>query len=457
MSTPRHRMDGALFDRIALGGGGPEAVELLRRGQYSRRLLLVREVVVHAERHGGPTARTARDAWSLLAAVHRAAPGAVHETLTHPSLGPSQLRTLNALLAPDAATASGPHRLLAAAAVAALRAGLSTEVTLPLRHGRVLLPSLGAAQFGDASPGQSARVRTGPGGASVTVAGRSVRVHVTVPGTPTPEPPTDPEPGGTGWLALHPLAAPAGGPPLLLDDLDPDCFPASPGTGRLAPGERAHWQRTFTAAWQLLHRVHPQPLAEVAAVFRAVVPVLAPDSRDLSGSSNETFGCTGMSAPRSVLGLAVDLVHEAQHNKLAALTHLFDLVDERPGELFYAPWRDDPRPLVGLLHGVYAHLGVARFWLRQLEVAAEAEARHRAWIEFARWRDVTREANATLLGSGRLTAVGARFVRRTEEALTALEAHRVPGPAAARAAELARAHRGRWARRHAGPLRATRP
>ena len=27
----------------------------------------------------------------------------------------------------------------------------------------------------------------------------------------------------------------------------------------------------------------------------------------------------------------------------------------------YVPWRDDPRPASGLLQGVYAHLGIARF------------------------------------------------------------------------------------------------
>ncbi|WP_445399802.1 HEXXH motif domain-containing protein [Streptomyces sp. LE64] len=451
MTAPRHRLGGELFDRIAVGDGGPEAVRVLRSAQYSRRLMLVREVVARAREHGGSAAEHADRAWELLAAAYRSNPTAVVETLTYPSVGPAQLRSLGTLLGPAAGPAD-TDLLLATAVVAAGRAGLSGAVTLPVRHGRVLLPSLGAAQFGGAAHGEPACVRTGPAGTTVSVGGQ--RVRALAPGAASTSP-DDPEPDGTGWLALHGLAGDGKGP--VLDDLDPDAFPASAGAGRLPAAERVRWQRAFARARRVLRIAHPEQLAEVGAVFRAVVPVLSPDFRDLSGSSNETFGCTGMSAPRTALGFALDLAHEAQHNKLAALTHLFDLVDDRPGELFYAPWREDPRPLVGLLHGVYAHLGVARFWLRQLGVAREPAGRQRAWVEFARWRDVTREANGTLLDSGRLTPVGTRFARRMEGALAELHAQRVPEPAAARAAELARAHRGRWTRLHATRHHPARP
>ena len=41
-------------------------------------------------------------------------------------------------------------------------------------------------------------------------------------------------------------------------------------------------------------------------------------------------------------------------------------------ERVYAPWRPEPRPVVGLLQGVYAHLGIARFWGAQWHVETEA-------------------------------------------------------------------------------------
>ena len=56
------------------------------------------------------------------------------------------------------------------------------------------------------------------------------------------------------------------------------------------------------------------------------------------------------------------LVHEMQHVKLAALADQFDLFDRADGRLFPVPWRRDPRPIYGLLHGTYAHLAVAELW-----------------------------------------------------------------------------------------------
>jgi hypothetical protein len=32
------------------------------------------------------------------------------------------------------------------------------------------------------------------------------------------------------------------------------------------------------------------------------------------------------------------------------------------GHRYYVPWRDDPRPISGLLQGAYAYLGVTGFW-----------------------------------------------------------------------------------------------
>ena len=53
------------------------------------------------------------------------------------------------------------------------------------------------------------------------------------------------------------------------------------------------------------------------------------------------------------------LTHELQHTKLNAVMYLFELLEPVAGERFYAPWRDDPRPLGGFLQGIYAFFGIA--------------------------------------------------------------------------------------------------
>jgi uncharacterized protein len=80
------------------------------------------------------------------------------------------------------------------------------------------------------------------------------------------------------------------------------------------------------------------------------------------------------------------------------------------GRLFYAPWREDPRPIEALLQGTYAHLGVTDYWRGRRKRAEGPEAIAAAAERFARWRALTAEAIETLAGSGALTDRGLRMV-----------------------------------------------
>ena len=146
-----------------------------------------------------------------------------------------------------------------------------------------------------------------------------------------------------------------------------------------------------------------------------------------------------MSAPEDGLSLAVGLLHEAQHSILNATQYLFDL-HQAPATLGYSPWRDDPRPASGILHGAYAYLAVARFW--------RTEARHSgdplAAFEFARWRAAVAGAADTLLAGGRLTAAGTRFVTALRERVEPWLAEPVPADIDRLAAGANADHRLRW-------------
>ena len=55
-------------------------------------------------------------------------------------------------------------------------------------------------------------------------------------------------------------------------------------------------------------------------------------------------------------------MHELHHMKLNLLMDSVPLYRRGSGELFYSPWRDDPRPLSGLIHGLFAGVAVTNFW-----------------------------------------------------------------------------------------------
>ncbi|GAA2572043.1 hypothetical protein GCM10010435_53210 [Winogradskya consettensis] len=162
----------------------------------------------------------------------------------------------------------------------------------------------------------------------------------------------------------------------------------------------ARWQRTFTEAWRLLVTSVPADAEVLATVLDCVVPVLPdPAARGISATSADAFGAVAISEPADATALAVGLLHETQHSILNAVQYLFDLLD-KPATLGYSPWRDDPRPASGILHGAYAYLTVTRFWrTRSTDPLAQ--------FEFARWRAAVSDAAGGLRD---LTPAGARFV-----------------------------------------------
>ncbi|MER7402987.1 HEXXH motif-containing putative peptide modification protein [Streptomyces sp. NPDC000070] len=107
----------------------------------------------------------------------------------------------------------------------------------------------------------------------------------------------------------------------------------------------------------------------------------------------------------------------------AAVLHLFDLFEPGGEERYYAPWRPDPRLLIGLFHGAYAHLGVAEFWNRHRAVEQDPEELARAHAQFVRRRTGAREATEVLLSSGRLTALGQHFAETMLRTLETLGKH----------------------------------
>ena len=62
--------------------------------------------------------------------------------------------------------------------------------------------------------------------------------------------------------------------------------------------------------------------------------------------------------------IAESMVHEFHHNRLFAIESAVPLVEDTGAEtaLYYSPFRPDPRPIRGLLHGLYVFAAVWRFW-----------------------------------------------------------------------------------------------
>jgi len=450
-----HRLSRTTFAALSRGAVrgavSADALRELTAVRRSRDLLLLRTMVDLVTRQRHPAAVAVADAFRRLTDLERAAPAAVAAVVHYPSVAAWLLRTVRALDAADTGGRVGrpgadpagarPEFLAAVVAAAAVRGRVPIELDLTDATGAgtvVTLPSVGTARL----PAGPVRLRVTASGAELSGGGAAVAVPHSWDG----------QAGENGrWTGVPLIAAEHLG-----QRIEPrlDSFDGFAGgwefDRELMAGESgdrsavAGWQERLAQAWRLLVAHHGELATELAALLTVLAPMRPVHGGFAAATPSDAFGCVAMSRPRDATGLALNLAHEIQHVKLTAITDLVTLgIDS--GQRFYAPWREEPRPLFGMLHGVYAHLGVTAFWRRQRHLLAGEAARH-AHIQFARWRSAAKGAGSDLLASGQLTGIGAEFVGGVVDTLTAWHRDPVPSEAAAVANRLNADHRAVWRR-----------
>jgi HEXXH motif-containing protein len=413
-------------------------VAFLLDAESSRRLLLLRAILDAAA-----DADDVRRAWRLLEAAERAAPAVFRTVLLDPQVGVWAASLVRRISRPDPSATSGEPPLRVElgflgqlAAAVFIAGGADFRARVPVRDGRVFLPGLGRATVGG-DPWGTAEVWGHDGAVRVAAGG----VTVTLP--------DERENDAPGWEGQRRLRAEHGGVTLtlVLDDLGPYApVPGLTASGRLSSAQFASWQRWVARMWTVLVDDHPVSARALTAGLRSVVPLPRGERlRARAASSSDAFGCLLLSEPdedEDVLPaqLGVAVLHEFRHtllNGLIFLTPLFEECDE----LLYAPWRDDPRPLGGLVHGAYAFSGVARYWrTRGVEGLAG--------FEYALWCSAVRTVLGSLREHRALTAPGHALIDSLDEQTAGWHAERV-GVREQRLARLATVHhRATWRAHH---------
>jgi HEXXH motif-containing protein len=434
-----HSIPWGTFDQLAVGGGGVSALSLLRSADRSRRLLLLVGLVDRAENDEsltGPLCGAERP-WDLLVRAQKAEPDALEQILVHPYTG-SWAGYATRLIEQGIPDECPPwvhygylHTLAAAAAI---HAGLEFTIRVPVRNGGVVLPTLGAARL-DESGFTTAEVRGRAG--SFTIRGQ--RSHVT--------------PGSAAWDPLREFRFETDGRvlSLRLDDLDPHrglSHPVPPN--RLADTDVATWRNQLGEAWRLIVEYLPEYAEILAEGLTSIVSEPAVPFRLPSASTGEAFGSAVIAAPdaEEPATLAAALVHEFQHIRLGGLLQLVRLHDDDRTERLYAPWREDPRPLGGLVHGIYAFFGVSAFW-RALSRARPADGL--AAFEFAHWRAQTWQTLEAVRDDAALTEAGRRFLAEIAAVFGPWQSEPCAPEAVRWAETLAADHHAGWRLRHVRP------
>jgi uncharacterized protein len=372
----RHALADEAFMALAAGPGDPATMATLADTRWSVNRALIAAVASRL-RGGSVLRQVAAEGLRILSELDDAHPKAVREVVTYPFVQAWATRCLRAAEDDDADLA----HLAGIAAAASLRAGVETELALPVRGGAVYVPDVGAFAAADVTA-PAIVVRVSPDGVSSRhgpLACQPIR-HVSV-----------------GMLSVT------------LDDVDPfrDCGSWSPA-GPLTQSQWRRWSGTLTAAAGQLAADVPSYAGALGTGLRAIVPLHpATGGYRHSGTSRDAIGALAIALPGDVDSLAELIVHEVQHLKLAALADLYDLFDRTDDQRYAVPWRADPRPIGAVLHGAYAHLAVAELWrarsVRQREPnSAERFRVYRSWVETA----LSTLQAATLLPHGERVVAG---------------------------------------------------
>jgi uncharacterized protein len=375
-----HRLPPDGLESLASGPGDVPTMAALAEMELSINRALIGAVArAEATWQDKELERVTREGWEFLCALEAAHRDVVAEVLAHPYLrvwAEGCLRP-SATADPDLDRA----HLAGFAAAVAVKAGVTEQVRLPIRDQHVYVPTIGALRVGAASD-------------------RILLAHTVSDGLVT-------EDRRSRWLNSRKLSD--GILRIAFEDLDPyrDCQ-AWPAADRRSATQWDEWSEELTAAGRQLAAALPRYAKVISAGLRAVVPLHGSAVSDRSATSRMAFGAIALAPARQAGGLAALLLHEFQHVKLHALIEMHELFDQESTRRMMVPWRGDPRPVEGVLHGTYAYLALAHLDQTSLRAAGEAQPPIRSWV-----RDMTEQ----LLGADVLTTDGHRFVARMRAAV----------------------------------------
>jgi uncharacterized protein len=370
--SAHHEMSEADFRGLASGRGSASAVRQLIDGQQSlrRALLMAVNQAANTQTAVNTAARTRlRAAWDVLSAVDTEHPEALERVLSHPFVRLWAVRCLGQLESPAATIGPELDYLNALAASAAILAGLTAEISVPIVDGAVLLPAIGRLVAGP----EHAELPT----AHLIVDGDMAQFQVGEHWWKLPISDmlrTDAAPVLVGddrrtgeWHPNRVLQAT--GISVVIEDDDPfrECY-GSAVAPPLSSEQFADWQRAFAEAWAEIETSFPEYAPAIRAGLTMLVPMVSGPERDGVGAAERhAFGAVAVSLSADPAHLARLIVTAFQRAKFGAIIDLYDLCDPNaPGSKSASDQLEEA--YVGLVAGTDVALGHAITMLTESDV-----------------------------------------------------------------------------------------
>jgi HEXXH motif-containing protein len=275
--------------------------------------------------------------------------------------------------------------------------GVGFTLTAPIINGDLHIPQQGTAVLGESTAGVA---KISSDGDKLTVqSGMRILDEI------------DPTIEMSSWRPVHRVSTKTHTPEhyadiygdmklsILLDDADP--YNGGTTVDKLCAEEVERWASILDDAWEILVRASPNIASQLSAGLSVIVP--HPQNKPFeaySSSGSTSIGSIRASFPTSALEAAEILVHEyCGHSSLNKFLLASPLIPrDSSGSTLYAPWRDDPRPSGGILHGIYSFSRVVDFYDAVHKILEPDDSRL-PLVDFERnlWQSEVRDSATDLL------------------------------------------------------------
>lgn len=145
-------------------------------------------------------------------------------------------------------------------------------------------------------------------------------------------------------------------------------------------GANREWIGVFKDAIDLLYSQSPSMAADCVRLSPAALALHCGGTVFGSSSPQEVMGLVFLPGVTDCYDVAECFLHESLHQKLYRVEEGASLFEGEAAddEIYYSPWRSDPRPLRMLMHGAYVFAGVSNFWKQNCLNSSNQESRENA-------------------------------------------------------------------------------
>ena len=128
--------------------------------------------------------------------------------------------------------------------------------------------------------------------------------------------------------------------------------------------EYEKWEPSLSKSIDLINSINPNILSDLNYLIENILTVYSKSESHGSMSPKNITGTIFLPDVNDFTLLAECIVHEALHQYLYRLEHSSSLFNDNEGiqELYYSPWKEEPRPLIMVLHGAFVFTGVILFY-----------------------------------------------------------------------------------------------